>query len=430
MEDPAGTVTLNVGGLRYRTRRGTLAAFPGTKLGGLAEPRAAAGPDFDAAAGEFFFDRGGRLFEHVLHLCRSGHLPCPAAVCRAALREELAFWGLAEARLPPCCRDRLCTAEGPGEACDPAAGAGEREERRGLLEPEAARPAGRWARWALPAWTLLEKPCSSRGALGLTAISLLFNVALVILLWVRGSQYEDSVGDSNITHPHLHHVSAGSACPQIPALLHLELFFVLCFMGEFVVRLVSCPDKKKFFRKPLNMVDFLALLPVCLDLFFSRRGRQPEALPCWLNLFRVVYIVKLLKVFKLMEAPLMLRVFPYMFKSILKEIAILMWVFVFEILFFGTLLYYAEFSENDSFFDDIFSSFWWAVITLTTIGYGDMYPIHTAGKVIGACAALCGVLTIIIPIPILFIKFKGYYGAIVIKEKEKREKREASTLPP
>lgn len=154
------------------------------------------------------------------------------------------------------------------------------------------------------------------------------------------------------------------------------------------------------------MVDFLALFPVCLDLFFSGRGHQPEALPCWLNLFRVVYIVKLLKAFKLLETPLMLRVFPYMFKSVLKEIAILLWVFLFEVLFFGTLILFADLIEDppDTQLHDIFSSFWWAVITLTTIGYGDVYPVQTASKVIAAFAVLCGLLTIIIPIPIFFIK--------------------------
>lgn len=261
-------------------------------------------------------------------------------------------------------------------------------------------------------------------------MSLLFNVAVIIILCVKGGQREDSIGDSNFTHPQIHHLSMESSCPQIPSLLHLELFFILCFVGEFAIRLVSCPDKKKFFQKPLNVVDFLALFPVCLDLSFSGRARKPETLPCWLNLFRVVYIIKLLKVFKLVETPLMLRVFPYMFKSILKEIAILMWVFLFEILFFGTLMLFAELIDDhpDSLLHDIFSSFWWAVITLTTIGYGDIYPVCPASKVIGACTVLCGLLTIIIPIPLIFIKFKNYYTSAVIKEKKKREEKATPTI--
>lgn len=252
-------------------------------------------------------------------------------------------------------------------------------------------------------------------------MSLLVNVALIIILCAKGGQREDFFGPHNFTH--IHH-SMESSCPQIPSLLHLELFFILCFMCEFVIRLVSCPDRKKFFRKTLNVVDFLALFPVCLDLFFSRCGHQPVALPCWLNLFRVVYIIILLKAFKLLETPLMLRVFPYMFKSILKEVAILMWVFLFEILFFGTLILFADMIEDqtDTMLHDIFSSFWWAVITLTTIGYGDIYPTQTASKAIAAFAVLCGLLTIIIPIPIFFIKFKHYYTSAVIKEKRRREK--------
>ncbi|XP_070615697.1 voltage-gated potassium channel KCNC1-like [Erythrolamprus reginae] len=424
--DPSGRVTLNVGGLRYRVCRATLAAFPGTKLSGLAEPGAASRFAFDARAGEFFFDRSGRVFEQVLHLCRSGHLHGPAA-CRAALRAELAFWGLAEARLlPACCWGKLCPDDHQEEDEDEEEGGvpGRRDDLHGLLERGPRQAGVRWAPWA---WALLEEPRSSAWAMGFAVMSLLFNVALITILCAKGVKRENFFGEDG----HFHYPSIESLCPQIPSLLHLELFFILCFMCEFAFRLISCPDKKKFFRKPLNVVDFLVLFPVCLDLFFSRRGHQPQTLPCWLNLFRVVYIIKLLKVFKLLETPLMLRVFPYMFKSILKEVAILMWVFLFEILFFGTVMLFAELITNptDEMFHDIFTSFWWAVITLTTVGYGDIYPMGTSCKVIAAFALLCGLLTIIIPIPIFFIKFKHYYTSAVIKEKRRREEKARSLVP-
>uniref|UniRef100_A0A8C5RJB9 Ion transport domain-containing protein n=1 Tax=Laticauda laticaudata TaxID=8630 RepID=A0A8C5RJB9_LATLA len=250
-----------------------------------------------------------------------------------------------------------------------------------------------------------------------------FNVALIAILCTKGGQREDFLEHRNFTHTHPPLLV--SLCPQRVSLLHLELFFILCFMCEFATRLVSCPDKKRFFRKALNVVDFLALFPVCLDLFFSQRGRRLETLPCWLNLFRVVYVLKLLKVFQLLETPRMLRVFRYMLRSILKDIAILLWVFLFEILFFGSLMLFADLIEDhpDKLLHDIFSSFWLAVITLTTIGYGDMYPFQPAGRVIGACAVLCGLLTIIVPIPIFFIKFKHHYTSAVIKEKRKREEK-------
>ncbi|KAG8144305.1 hypothetical protein E2320_012832 [Naja naja] len=160
MEAPSGRVTLNVGGLRYSPCRGTLAAFPGTKLGGLAEPGAADRFDFDARAGEFFFDRSGRLFEQVLHLCRSGHLHGPAA-CRAALRAELAFWGLTEARLPACCWSKLCPGDHDDDDEEEGGAPGRREDQRGLLERGPRETGGRWARWAPAAWTFLEEPRSS-----------------------------------------------------------------------------------------------------------------------------------------------------------------------------------------------------------------------------------------------------------------------------
>lgn len=425
MKSAGEKVTLNVGGVRFSTYLATLQAFPETKLWRLGQPQSRSEFDYDPQANEFFFDRDGRVFAEVLNYCRTGHLHCPRDVCKPVFEEELRFWEVGDAPLAPCCWQRVAQEDEPG-TWDFEDG-----DDVGLLVPLERPAGGGWrARWQPWVWALFEKPFSSFGAKCLAAVFLLFNIGICALFIGKTNAQLEYTGGSHYTgHYHnstafYHHVEY-TFYKEYSYLLYLELFCVLWFAFEFSTRLTFCPDKKKFLRNPLNVADFVTLFPVFVELFSRQHIPDIPRLLYWLDLFRVLYFLKLLKIFRLVETPPMLRVLPYTFRSILREIAILLMVVTVEVLFFGALCYFAEIIDEreDIMFSSIVSGCWWAVVTLTTVGYGDLYPISTFGKVIAASTAICGVLTIIIPIPIFFIKFKGYYDAAVIREKRKRRKK-------
>ncbi|KAF7242050.1 Potassium voltage-gated channel subfamily C member 1 [Varanus komodoensis] len=423
MEAPAEKIVLNVGGVRYETYSSTLRAFPGTRLCSLTEAQAATTSDSSPRTREFFFDRSARLFGQVLNYYRTKHLHCPAGVCRSVFEEELAFWGITGSTLAPCCWTQLRQVGVQPESGGLEDISGQGNTQGGLLQQAEWSSGCWWARWQPRIWAFFEDPYSSRWAMGFTLVSLLFNMAIIIILCVKTGSFSKPTGDGPYSGP--------VSCQMPPYLLHLELFFILWFTVTFFVQFTFCPGKKKFLQSPMSVIDFLSLLPVHIELFTAGSAHESRGLACWLRLFRGVYILKLLRVLRLVETPLMLCVLPYTFRSILREICILMVIFAFEILFFGALCFYAEVLHDDPLtaYRDITSAFWWALITLTTVGYGDMLPFSTFGRIIGSCTAICGVLTIIIPIPIFLIKFKAHYDAAVIEERKKRTKKRAPALP-
>ncbi|XP_060105440.1 potassium voltage-gated channel subfamily C member 3-like [Heteronotia binoei] len=418
-------ITMNVGGVRYETSPSTLRAFPGTKLCRLTEPQAETLFDYDSSSKEFFFDRSPQLFSAVLDYYRTQHLHYPADTCKSTFEEELAFWEIGHVPVAPCCWWKVANAASR-QAEGPLWDERIETESQALLVPVERRNLSWRARQQPKIWALFEKPFSSWPAKCLAIVSLLFNIGIVIVFEEKSRaqiyyRYPTVVRDEfeNMTH----HEIRIAFCQPANNFLYMELFCVLWFTFEFSMRLIFCPDKKKFLTNPLNICDFLSLFPVYIELFLTGHISDMLKLLSWLGFFRALYVVKLLKTFRLLETPLMLRVLPFTFRFILKEAFILLVVFTFEVLFFGALCYHAELLSSELHFGGLTDSFYWAAITLTTVGYGDVYAVTPFGKAIACCTALCGILTIVIPLPIFLIKFQGYYATALMKEKMKSEKR-------
>ena len=184
----------------------------------------------------------------------------------------------------------------------------------------------------------------------------------------------------------------------------VEAVCVAWFTIEFIARLVSCPNKIRFFKKAMNWIDFGAILPFYLALAF--KGSNIKTIV----VLRVVRLIRVFRIFKLSRHSYGLQILGHTLRSSFSELFLLVFFLSIGVVIFSSVIYYAEKDERNTKFKTIPHSFWWAVVTMTTLGYGDMYPETGPGQVVGSLCAISGVLMIALPVPVIVSNFSLYYS--------------------
>ncbi|KAM9815150.1 potassium voltage-gated channel subfamily C member 1b isoform X2 [Syngnathus typhle] len=452
LSDDKDRIVINVGGIRHQTYRSTLRTLPGTRLSWLAEPDAPNHFDYDAKIEEFFFDRHPGVFAHILNYYRTGKLHCPADVCGPLYEEELAFWGIDETDVEPCCWMTYRQHREAEEALDSFGGGGLLDLGNDDAEPEQehgeddvdemtrrlahgdssdARSGTLWSRWQKRVWALFEDPYSSKYARWVALASLFFILVSITTFCLETHEAFNPIINrtevelvDNVTVEHTYQE------PETAAYLtYIEGVCVVWFTFEFLMRITFCPNKFDFIRNALNIIDFVAILPFYLEVGLS--GLSSKAAKDVLGFLRVVRFVRILRIFKLTRHFVGLRVLGHTLRASTNEFLLLIIFLALGVLIFATMIYYAErigANPNDprasehTQFKNIPIGFWWAVVTMTTLGYGDMYPQTTSGMLVGALCALAGVLTIAMPVPVIVNNFGMYYSLAMAKQKLPKKK--------
>ncbi|XP_032827916.1 voltage-gated potassium channel KCNC1-like [Petromyzon marinus] len=238
-----------------------------------------------------------------------------------------------------------------------------------------------------------------------------------------------------------------------PTLTYIEGVCVVWFTFEFLVRIASCPDKADFVKNTLNIIDFVAIWPFYLEVALSHVSSK--AARDALGFLRVVRFVRILRIFKLTRHVVGLRVLGQTLRASANEFLLLVIFLALGVLIFATMIYYAErlgggdvdggggsvpvashggggapAEDKSTHFKSIPIGFWWAVVTMTTLGYGDMYPKTWPGMLVGALCALAGVLTIAMPVPVIVNNFGMYYSLAMAKQKLPKKKNKHVAMRP
>ncbi|XP_076437662.1 potassium voltage-gated channel protein Shaw-like [Babylonia areolata] len=426
--DTDNRVIINVGGIRHETYKATLKKIPATRLSRLTEALA----NYDPVLHEYFFDRHPGVFAQILNYYRSGKLHYPTDVCGPLFEEELEFWGLDSNQVEPCCwmtytqhrdtqdvlaiLDRLdLDTDKPTEE-DIMKKFGHKEEFKLVSELNC------WQRVQPKIWALFDEPYSSTSAKIIAVISVFF-ITISILSFCLKTHPEmrvpvlinatDSMKDGTISW----RLSKTETEP------HESFFYIECasnawFTFEIIIRFVVAPSKCDFMKAPVNIIDVVATLSFYFDFLLTKLKRENDIL----EFFSIIRIMRLCKLTRHSAG---LKILIHTFKASAKELILLIFFLILGIVIFAALIYYAERiqynPEND--FESIPKGLWWAIVTMTTVGYGDMAPKTYVGMFVGALCALAGVLTIALPVPVIVSNFALFYSHTQARSKLPKKRR-------
>eukprot|EP00931_Biecheleriopsis_adriatica_P116239 TRINITY_DN9190_c0_g2_i1.p1 TRINITY_DN9190_c0_g2~~TRINITY_DN9190_c0_g2_i1.p1 ORF type:complete len:594 (+),score=104.17 TRINITY_DN9190_c0_g2_i1:42-1784(+) len=245
-----------------------------------------------------------------------------------------------------------------------------------------------------------------------------------------------------------------------------EIFFVVIFSFEYVLRLLVCDvgggTITRFVRTPMQIVDIVAILPFFLGIILEQLGVDGEAA----GFIRLVRLVRLFRVLKLVRYSAGLKLVMVALGNSLPALGVLVFFLGIGSVLFSSMVFHVEKlmcparssftpadlaiylsechdtrdsqfglccneDDNPLDFPSILSAFWWSIVTMTTVGFGDVYPRTVPGRVIGTLTMLFGILLLALPIALIGAKFQEAYnhhmamrGGEVVQIRKKNERKD------
>lgn len=184
-----------------------------------------------------------------------------------------------------------------------------------------------------------------------------------------------------------------------------EIFSVIIFTLEYVSRIWSSTENPKYIKPIIGRVRFIFTPLLLVDLFAVLPFYLPMLIPFDLRFLRAIRLIRLFRLFKMGRYSESMKLFGKVLKAKKEELFIAVFAVFILLIISSSLLYYVEHDAQPEAFSSIPAAMWWGVATLTTVGYGDVYPITSLGKFLGAIISLLGIGLFALPTGILSAGF-------------------------
>lgn len=177
--------------------------------------------------------------------------------------------------------------------------------------------------------------------------------------------------------------------------LTIEWIVTILFTIEYLLRIYSVMRPSKYIFSFYGIIDLMAILPAYISLLIA--GSQ------YLLTIRALRLLRIFRVFKLARYLVEGRVLMHALKASRPKIIVFLTTIFSLVIFIGTLMYLIE-GDSDSGFTSIPRSVYWAIVTITTVGYGDIAPVTTLGQMLSAALMVLGYAIIAIPTGIVSVE--------------------------
>ncbi|KJE97297.1 shaker cognate l-PA [Capsaspora owczarzaki ATCC 30864] len=206
----------------------------------------------------------------------------------------------------------------------------------------------------------------------------------------------------------------------------LETIIIVGFCFDYIGRLVTAPRTLLFVVQPMNIIDLLAILPYFVDIILTATVGESQVGAA--TIIRILRLFRVMRLFKMSSKLEQLRLVIIAISRSREGILLLLLLVVMSQVVFGSCMYYAETSvctvddvskqwtcsfngnQYETPYQNIPAAFWWCIVTITTVGYGDQFPVTPGGKIVASITMLCGLLVIAFPVTMIGSNLNEVYA--------------------
>jgi len=197
---------------------------------------------------------------------------------------------------------------------------------------------------------------------------------------------------------------------------YFELFSVVIFTIEYLFRLITADYKFSSKNMAISMVKYIFSFLAIIDLIAILPFYLPAFVDLDLRFLRIIRLIRILRLLKMGRYSNSLQILGNVLRRKKEELVVTIFVTGMLLLLASSCMYYVEADAQPDSFPNIIAAFWWGVATLTTVGYGDVYPVTVLGKIISGIVALLGIGIVALPAGIISAGFLE-----VLQERKQKE---------
>ncbi|KAG1971064.1 potassium voltage-gated channel subfamily V member 2 [Pimephales promelas] len=405
-------LNINVGGKVYQISYRVAAKYPKTRIGRLAtytdhNRKLDLCDDYTVQNKEFFFDRDPDVFHSIFNFYRTGVLWIKDELCPRNFLEEINYWGVRIKNTHRCCR--ISFEERQDELNEQLKVQRELEAEVETEEHEDLFQDMAFGHTRFLIWNLMEKPFSSVTAKLMALASSFFVLVSLVAMTLNTVEEMQKMSTG--------HLSGKTYCEYV------EMLCIAFFTMEYILRLVSTPDLTHFTKSVLNAVDLIAILPLYIQMVlesfedgdYARHGSDIETVGRVGKVGQVLRIMRLMRIFRILKLARHstgLRAFGFTLRQCYQQVGCLFLFIAMGIFTFSAMVYTVEHDVHHTNFTSIPHAWWWAAVSISTVGYGDMFPETALGRIFAFACISFGIILNGMPISILFNKFSDYYAKL------------------